>query len=264
MEFHQRYYQSECHEAEKPISKRLAVKIGSSTITGRKEHLDINFMSSIVDQVSYLYNEGVFIPLITSGAVACGKKHMKNYNGSPKHKQLAAAIGQPILIGQWRELFAAKGIPIYQVLVTEKDIPYAQELLMDMVDGIPIINANDPVNQYETKQLAISADNDRLTGCLARALNLDTVLFLSDRALENKFGCSMQTIFPDSYYGYELEFYGSNGVGTGGMESKHNTALSLAHQGIRSIIGNGREENIILHAAQGKLVGTTYVPASFS
>ncbi|MBP7966866.1 hypothetical protein KAZ66_01205 [Candidatus Woesebacteria bacterium] len=254
----------ESQETEPYVSKRLVVKIGTSTITGGRENLDTKFMDSIATQLSILYTNGIQPYLVTSGAVGCGKVLMSNYDGSRKKKQIAAALGQPILIEQWKQQFNKYGINIYQVLVTERDVEYAQQLLADMIDGIPIINANDTVNPFEIMQLEKSADNDELTKHIALAVQADTVLLLSDRSVENKFGCPMQTIYPDSYYGYELEFYGSNKVGTGGMQSKHNVALSLAQQGIRSIIGNGREENIILNAAKGKLVGTTYLPPDSS
>ncbi|CAN5176857.1 hypothetical protein BH09PAT2_BH09PAT2_09530 [soil metagenome] len=255
------YQQLESKEKEPFVSKRVVVKIGSSTITGGGENLDIDFMSSIAAQISTLYKKGVAVHIVTSGAVACGKQYISRYDGSIVSKQIAAAMGQPILIEEWKRQFNAHGINIYQLLLTEHNLEYARTILSQMTDGIPIINANDPVNSFEMQQFLVSADNDRLAGHVASAIEADTAFLLTDvTGVRNRHGQTIQIIDPTINYTEDITFHGKSTVGTGGMESKHLVAMALADRGIRAIIGNGRENEILLNGARGQLVGTTYLP----
>lgn len=76
----------ETNETETYVSKRIVVKIGTSSITGGRENLDVNFMDAIAKQLSILYTKGMQPYLVTSGAVGCGKVLMSNYDGSRKKK----------------------------------------------------------------------------------------------------------------------------------------------------------------------------------
>ena len=53
---------------------RIAVKIGSNVLTRKDGTLDITRMSALVDQVAELHRKGVEVVLISSGAVASGRK----------------------------------------------------------------------------------------------------------------------------------------------------------------------------------------------
>lgn len=265
METHQSfcYHQLESKERNRHRFERPVIKIGSSTITtGEKgsETLDVDFMESMAYQVSTLHHAGVRPYIVSSGAVACGRPFIPDFDGSLESKQEAAALGQVKLMSEWDRQFAKFGINVYQLLLTEYSLPKAK-ILSRMRHGIPIVNANDPVNDYEMKQLLDSADNDKLAGIVAQSIHADMVFLLTDvDAVRNIHGSDISTIYPTLQYDDNIAFNGKSGVGTGGMESKHTVALTLAKNNIPAVICNGRRSNLLLDIANGEAIGTYYAP----
>jgi len=124
---------SEQIESERFISRSMLVKFGTEAITGGDSSIDREFILNAATQISELFHAGVKILVVTSGAVGCGKKHIKGYDLSMLHKQMAAASGQIELISAWQESFAQFGIPVFQVLVTANTLKYVQEVLLEMM-----------------------------------------------------------------------------------------------------------------------------------
>lgn len=250
-------------EQEPYVSKRIVVKIGSSTITGGQEVPDREFIQTIASQVSMLKDNGIEVYLVSSGAVACGRTYVREYDaGNITHRQIAAAIGQPMLMTYWAQELAQFNLVPAQILVTDQTLRQAHTLLSQMQPHqVPIINANDAVSDFEMRQwMQISGDNDVLAGQVAVETGCDTVFLLTD------VGGVLDTqgeIIPaiDLQYSLpEITFNGKSRIGTGGMASKHNVALHLAQKQIRTLIGNGRESDFIVKGSQGHLIGTTYLP----
>ncbi len=261
-----RLYSQEIKEKERFVAKRMVVKIGSSTITGNKETLDLDFMDNIARQVSWLFHSGVEVAIVTSGAVACGKSRVMNYDESESGKGDAACIGQPYLMAEWRDRLLKYQTPMSMHLFTEHDIKLiktSERLNRMLTYTVPVINANDSVNSYEIEQLAISADNDRLAGFVTKAIGADTAFFLTDvDGVKDKNGSVIKTFYADRIPEEKIIFSAKSRAGTGGMESKHNVAMNLSRQNIRVIIGNGREDNILIRGAGGENVGTSYINMS--
>lgn len=252
-------------ERERFISKRVVVKIGSSTITGGKEVPDKDFIRSIASQISVLKKEDIDVYVVSSGAVACGRSAVQGYDSDNiTHRQLAAAIGQPVLMTYWAQELAQYDLIPAQILVTDQTLQQAHSLINQMQGHqVPIINANDAVSDFEMRQwMQISGDNDVLAGQVAIETSCDTVFLLTDvSGVLDSEGQRISAI-DVQYPSPEIYFNGTSKTGTGGMASKHNVALSLARQNIRTIIGNGRESDLIISGASGKCVGTTYYPIS--
>lgn len=259
-----RLFSQEIKEKEKFVTNRAVIKIGSSTITGNKGTLDIAFMDNIAGQVSKLVCSGREVVIVSSGAGESGKSQVQNYDGSELKKREAASIGQLDLMAKWRDALLIKHhTPVSMHLLTEHDtkLPQTRELLNSVVKyTVPVINANDSVNSYEMSQLAISADNDRLSRFVAEAIGADTTFFLTDvDGVKDKYSRVVETIYADETPKENIIFSAKSKAGTGGMESKHNVAMNLASQNIKVIIGNGREENILISGARGESVGTSYL-----
>ncbi len=259
-----RLFSQEIKEKERFVTKRTVLKIGSSTITENKGTLDLTFMDNIARQVSRLFSSGVEVGIVTSGAKLCGQSKVLDYDGSELKNREAASIGQLYLMAKWRDaLFVKHHTPVSMHLLTEQDtkLPQTRELLNSVVRyTVPVINANDSVNSYEIEQLPISADNDRLACFVAKTIGADTVFFLTDvDGVKDKDGSVIKTIYADRIPKENIIFEAKSKAGTGGMESKHNVAMNLAGKNIRVIIGNGREENILLRGAKGENVGTSYL-----
>ena len=57
--------------------QRIIIKVGSNVLTRDDGKLDITRMSSLVDQIAWLKSQGHEVILVSSGAVACGRRELK-------------------------------------------------------------------------------------------------------------------------------------------------------------------------------------------
>lgn len=81
----------------------LVLKLGSASITTNAE-IDEAIIADITRQVAEL-SITYHIILVSSGAVAAGKKFLKNYKGKITERKAAAAIGNPLLLGTYFKYF---------------------------------------------------------------------------------------------------------------------------------------------------------------
>src|SRR5690606_26957862 len=97
---------------KKPV---LVIKFGSASITTKEGEIDERTILEIARQTASLqakYN----IVLVSSGAVAAGKKFLKNYSGGLSERKAAAAIGNPLLIRKYNAYFKPFKIMLAQSL----------------------------------------------------------------------------------------------------------------------------------------------------
>ena len=59
------------------MSKRIVIKVGSNVLTRTDGKLDVTRMSALVDQIAWLKRNGYEVILVSSGAVACGRRELK-------------------------------------------------------------------------------------------------------------------------------------------------------------------------------------------
>lgn len=239
---------------EKLISRRMVVKIGSSTITGGSETLDTAFMGCISQQVGVLFRNGVEVLIVTSGAVASGKRGLGNVD-TVLDKQVAALYGQPDLISEWKKTLNNNGVErVGQLLVDDADLKTIKPLLDKALRyGVVVVNANDPVNDEEMKQFLVCADNDKLAGFLATSIGADTLLLLTDE--DGVLDKDKQTIGTFNSKTEIVVFDKSKVVSNGGIVSKIKVAQEFAG---RSVIANGRTVDVVLRIARGEKVGTQF------
>ncbi|MBO4550498.1 MAG: glutamate 5-kinase, partial [Bacteroidaceae bacterium] len=105
------------------MKKRIVVKVGSNVLTTDKGKLDITRMSALVDQIAWLRERDYDVVLVTSGAVACGRKELQvdHQLDSVEQRQLFSAMGQVKLINLYYDLFREYNIHIGQVLTTKEN-----------------------------------------------------------------------------------------------------------------------------------------------
>ena len=85
--------------------KKIVIKVGSTTlICPSSGELKINWLKSICNDISELFNLGKKITVVSSGAIALGKKIISNHKPISRleDKQAAAAIGQIELAKHWQ------------------------------------------------------------------------------------------------------------------------------------------------------------------
>ena len=168
-------------------ARRVVIKVGSALLvdsaTGR---LNRAWLETLVADVVRLRKQGKEVVLVSSGAIALGRRHL----GLPKgplrleESQAAAAVGQIRLAHAYKELLEQSDLPVAQILLTLEDSEQrrrylnARATLNALLErgAVPVINENDTVATAEIRY----GDNDRLAARVAQMISADCVLLLSD------------------------------------------------------------------------------------
>ena len=241
--------------------KRIVVKVGSNALTRPDGRLDVTRMSALVDQIAWLRQHGHEVILVSSGAVACGRRELKVEHelDSVEQRQLFSALGQAKLIGLYYDLFREYHIHVGQVLTMKENFcpgeQYSnqQACMRVMLENgvLPIVNENDTVSVTEL----MFTDNDELSGLIAQMMGAQTLVLLSNID-------GIYTGHPDDPAsrligrvepGTDLSQYiqtERSSAGRGGMQSKYATASLVQKAGIRVIIANGKRDDILINLAE--------------
>ena len=239
------------------MKKRIVIKVGSNGLTRKDGKLDVTRMSALVDQIAWLRKQDIEVVLVSSGAVACGRRELTVDHSldSVEQRQLFSAVGQVKLVGLYYDLFREFGIHVGQVLTMKENFEPGeqyqnQQACMKVMlenDVLPIVNENDTVSVTEL----MFTDNDELSGLIAQMMNADTLILLSniDGIYDGHPDDPASKIIPQVEPGRDLSQYikaEKSAFGRGGMHSKYTTASKVSQAGIRVIIANGERENILV------------------
>jgi glutamate 5-kinase len=248
----------------KPV---LVFKIGTSSITDAKGNLNEEVVHSVAKQLAALQKD-FHIVLVSSGAVGTGKRFIKNYSGKIGERKAAAAIGNPILIHKYSEVFAKYKIPIAQSLCERGHFSDREKFLQLRStyeelwkNGIiPIANENDVVSSRELK----FSDNDELATLLAVGFGAQLLLIgTSVDGLLDKEGALIPKIEKFDASVLSLATKERSDAGLGGMITKLTFAHLATSMGIKVIIFSAKEKNALLHAVKEK-IGTVCFPKAVS
>jgi len=239
------------------MKKRIVIKIGSNVLTRKDGKLDVTRMSALVDQVAWLRRQDYEVILVSSGAVACGRRELTVDHSldSVEQRQLFSAVGQVKLVGLYYDLFREFGIHVGQVLTMKENFQPGEQYsnqracmtVMLENDVLPIVNENDTVSVTEL----MFTDNDELSGLIAQMMQADTLILLSniDGIYDGHPDDPQSKIIPQVEPGRDLSQYikaEKSAFGRGGMHSKYTTASKVSQAGIRVIIANGEREDILV------------------
>ena len=253
--------------------KRVVIKIGSRVLTAGTDALHQEVFRNVAKNISDLKKDGYEIIIVSSGAVAAGRKSLTCIEQpvSIPQKQASAAIGQVRLMRLYEDCFNAHGDHTAQVLLTHdalsdrKKFLNARNTLFTLLHCgiIPIINENDSVVVDEIK----FGDNDVLSALVTNLVDADLLLILTDRDglfAEDPEGCEDATLIKVvEKITKDIETLAkgsSSSVGTGGMVSKLDAAKKASIYGIPTILVNGNTKNIITGVFKGEDVGTLFLP----
>lgn len=257
--------------------KRIVVKIGSSSLQHPETgELDYIRLEVLVRELCDLKNQGKDVVLVTSGAIAQGRKAM---NLKPEDitdqnriamKQACAAIGQARLMTTYQRIFSEYNQMTAQILITKNTIvddlnrynahnTFTQLLKMGV---IPVVNENDTVATYE-----LEMDNDTLSAIVAALIGADLLILLSD--IDGLYTDDPRKN-PDARFVELVEELddacmdmgkGSTGsdVGTGGMNTKLTAARIATKAGADMLIANSQDIRIIHRLMDGRNFGTLFV-----
>jgi glutamate 5-kinase len=256
-------------------ARRIVVKVGSILLvddeTGR---LRRDWLDALVDDVAAARARGQQVLLVSSGAIAVGRRYLDlpARNLRLEESQAAAATGQARLMHAWQESLARHGIAAAQVLLTLDDTEErrrhlnARETLETLLRlaVVPVINENDTVATEEIR----FGDNDRLAARVAQMVSADTLVMLSDidglytadprLDREAKLVPEVREITP------EIEAMAGRagpGHGTGGMVTKLIAARIALNAGCRMVVALGRRAHA-LSAIDEAGGGTWFLPSA--
>lgn len=253
--------------------KRIVIKIGSSSLT-HMETGDINLekMERLVRVLTDLSNQGKEVILVSSGAIAAGRKSL-GFQVKPTQKaqkQACAAVGQARLMMLYQKLFAEYNQLTAQILLTKytmiNDISRenAKNTFSELarMKVIPIVNENDTVSTDEIE----FGDNDTLSALVAALVEADLLILLSDidglytddprQNPEARF-ISCVPVITDEILA--MGKGAGSDVGTGGMSTKITAARISTGSGADMVIANGEEVSAIRDIVNGDEIGTLFI-----
>jgi glutamate 5-kinase len=251
-------------------SKRIVVKIGSSSITTAQGGIDEQKLNQIVKAIAAHHKKAHEIVLVSSGAIAAGLAPLK-LDSRPKDltlQQAVASVGQSLLVNKYSQEFSKHGINVGQVLLTAEDMSRrshyrnAQRTFNKLLEMkvIPIVNENDTVANDEIRV----GDNDRLAGIATHLIDADALILLSDvdglyTAPPGVTNSKLITEVKDftEINNLEIGGAGASGVGTGGMFTKVQAARIASAGGVAVLITDAKNLDAVL---DGKNVGTFFWP----
>ena len=255
-------------------TKRVVVKIGTNTLA-KDGGIDAGYFGGVAAQVKALLDSGRQVVIITSGAIGmgAGQLGLAEKPKEMKMRQACAAIGQPLLMQEYRKAFAQDEIRVAQVLLTAEvlsnrktylNLRHALETLLDL-GVVPILNENDSISTAEIG--TAFGDNDRLSALVASKIDADLLIMLTDiDALYDKNPQEHADAKPIPVV-FEItdqivRTAGGKGSvhSTGGMKTKIEAARIAANAGCRIVLANGREKDVITRIMAGEAIGTIFLP----
>jgi len=182
----------------------------------------------------------------------------------PLDVALAASVGQPALMALYRQLAAAVGVEVCQILLSKSDLDSAEAmrdvgsiLISALEQGVlPVVNGNDttdPKSELDNDQIAVAvavaADASRLTFMTSvRGVYVDGQMRERIARLRPEEARSIRTVAPPE--------------GRGGMRSKLNAAARAAYCGVECVIASARDPNIVARSLSPRARMGTVIPAA--
>jgi glutamate 5-kinase len=168
-------------------SKRLIVKIGSALLVDSASgQIHRAWLDGLCEDLAAARARGTEVIVVTSGAVAVGRRHLGLPPGPLRleEKQAAAATGQIRLAHAYQEALHRHDLTVAQILLTLDDSEDRRRYLnarstletLLKLGAVPVINENDTVATSEIR----FGDNDRLAARVAQMVAADTLVLFSD------------------------------------------------------------------------------------
>jgi glutamate 5-kinase len=253
----------------------VVVKVGSALLvdaaTGRLNRV---WFESLVEDLRLLRSRGQQLIVVSSGAIALGRRHLGLPRGSLRlaEKQAAAAVGQIRLAHAYKEMLETEGLSVAQMLLTLEDSEQRTRYLnaratLETLLGlgaVPVVNENDTVATAEIRY----GDNDRLAARVAQMASADCLVLLSDvdglytadpnREPKAEFIERVLHITPEIE---AMAGRSASDVGSGGMATKIAAAKIAVGAGCHMCIAAGHHAHPLRRIESGARC-TWFVPAS--
>jgi glutamate 5-kinase len=245
-------------------ARRMVIKVGSALLVdGASGEIRHSWLASLAGDIAEARVRGSDVIVVSSGAIALGRRRLGFASGTLKleQSQAAAAVGQIALANAWQELLAHHALTAAQILLTLNDTEErrhylnARSTLTTLLGAgaVPVINENDTVATSEIR----FGDNDRLAARVSSMMSADCLVLLSDvdglyTAPPGRPGARLlaevREITP------EIEAMAGkpvSGIGSGGMITKLEAARIALPAGANMVIASGRVANPLRQIADG-------------
>ena len=244
---------------------RLVVKIGSALLVDDKTgSIRRPWLEALADDLNTLRQDGTEILVVSSGAIAVGRRHLGLTQKTIRleEKQAAAASGQIQLAHAYQEALARHNISVAQILLTLSDTEErrrhlnARSTIVQLLTlgAVPVVNENDTVATTEIR----FGDNDRLAARVAAMISADTLVLLSDidglYERDPRKDSNAKHITRVDEINPQIEAMAGKaptGYSSGGMETKIQAAKVATAAGCRMAIMNGIDANPLQRLAEG-------------
>lgn len=256
-------------------ARRLVVKVGSALLVGGDSgRVNRAWLETLVEDLLRLRKRGQQLILVSSGAIALGRRRLGLRPGTLRleESQAAAAVGQIRLAHAYKELLEEHGVTVAQVLLTLEDSERRRRYLnaratleaLLSLGALPVINENDTVATAEIRY----GDNDRLAARVAQMAGADCLVLLSD--VEGLYSADPNKdrharIVPEvRHITPEIEAMAGRSaspVGSGGMTAKILAARIAVAAGCHMCIAAGHHKHPLRRLEEG--AGCTwFVPSA--
>ena len=254
--------------------RRVVVKIGSTSVAGEGNQLHRPTVRRLVREVCELRERGLEVAVVSSGAVAAGlgRLGLKERPRAIADLQAAAAVGQNLLVTTYERLFARRGVPVGQVLLTAGDLLEDRRRYLNLrntfrrlfaLGAVPLINENDSVGVAELKRSL--GDNDMLAAYVANLVHAELLVILSDvegvyrRYADGRGEELLREVTRDDDITRSVNRAASR-LGRGGMATKVRAARLLMACGEMTVIAHARRHRLA-DILDGGEIGTLFLPA---
>lgn len=252
--------------------RRIVIKIGSSSLTHPETGtLNLLKMERLIRILTDIRNQGKDVILVTSGAIAVGRKTLGLAERPTERtlKQACAAVGQANLMMVYQKLFMEYNQIAAQILITKYTMIddgsriNAQNTFNELfkLGVIPIVNENDTV---ATEELDFG-DNDSLSAIVTALVEGDLLILLSDidglftdDPHKNKNAELISCVDEINEEINQMAKSSTSDVGTGGMATKLSAAEIAMASGADMVIANGERIQNVHDIITGKEVGTLF------
>lgn len=270
---------------------RIVIKIGTNVLTSsarwdegiprskgrelREGQIDLAYLLRMADQIGRIRGMGKQVLIVTSGAIGMGARELGIYKRvtSIEMRQACAAIGQPLLMQEYRRCFSAFGLTIAQILITREvlnnrasynNLRESVEHLLSM-GVIPVFNENDAISTDEIGNAF--GDNDQLSALIASKVDAELLLLLSDidafyegNPKEKPDAKPLSVVRELSPEIWALAGDKGSEFSTGGMKTKLKAVEIARDAGCSVIIAHGREKDLVARLVKGEELGTLFLP----
>jgi glutamate 5-kinase len=254
-------------------ARRVVVKVGSALLVDPESgRINRAWLETVIEDLLRLRKRGQQVILVSSGAIALGRRQLGLAKGPLRleESQAAAAVGQIRLAHAYKELLEAREVTVAQVLLTLEDSERRRRYLnaratlesLLALGALPVINENDTVATAEIRY----GDNDRLAARVTQMTGADCLILLSD--VEGLFTADPNKD-PNAQFIPEVrqitaEIEGMAGrsasaMGSGGMTTKIMAAKIALSAGSHMCIAAGHHKHPVRRIEQGARC-TWFVP----